>query len=1210
MHIKEVILDGFKSYGKRTVAGPFDEQFNAITGLNGSGKSNILDSICFVLGISKLSQVRCANLQGLVYKNGQAGVTKASVTIVFDNKKPGGPLGYDQHDQLTVTRQVVIGGRNKYLINGHVAQQKQVQDLFHSVQLNVNNPHFLIMQGRITKVLNMNPDEILGLIEEAAGTRMYEDRKNASQNRMAKKDDKVKEINRVLAEQITPQMEKLDSQRKHYQEWSSVNAETERIERFTVAFRFVENKEDMEAAEESLESCRSKIEKQKEGIQTTKNEMETNSTAIEEIIQKKESVAGEQLRELQEKESNISKLLVQENTQFQNKVKGLESDKKSLKDLEKQAKQLTKSVEQGASAIAKSNAHAESCRAVVTTEEENLAAAHRNLQALSAGLENGDEGEDKSMEQKLREAEALGAKANSEKKVGTKKLKMFKTQHLKAVQELKKEAKSGSKLDAELLKKKNEVESMQGDMVEMNFDETKEAELQEGVSTQEMKVSKLEEEYNNTASRLSSGLRFDYVTPGKSFDRKSVRGVVANLITVREPDASTSLEVAAGGKLYAVVVDTAENAKKVLTKGKLKRRVTIIPMDKMSSKRLQTQRMDAGTSMYPSKVRTAISLVGYPDELEGAMRHVFGSTLVCDTLDIAKKVTFHQSVKLRSVTLEGDSVDPSGTMSGGSRGRTAPVLTQLAAVASIRRDLCAAKQELDSLQQQLNEITSSRSAYEARAEKFDLAKHQLKLLQDRIGNSKRGMLQGKVDETQQNIVDCEEMLEKAEAMKKESAAEIKTLSTQLADLEKSREAKMKTAEALISKHKKKLQQAMTKLRASEAACEQVKLELEQMESETASLASRIESKAAELEIQRSKVTELQTAVMERKTEYENVASELRAQKEEMAKCEQEMKSLMKLQSRLEKRLDTYKTELKKTETKIARVEGDLQSWTGQQSQLIMEHPWIETEKQFFGARGTDYDFSGRDLKQTVAQLKKLRDQSAEMEKNINRKVMGMIQKAETEYQSLMKKRKMLENDRTKIEEVIGKLDNQKKEALEKTWEKVTVDFGSIFSTLLPGTNAKLHKVGACVVEGLEVKVAFSGVWKASLSELSGGQRSLVALSLILALLRFKPAPFYILDEVDAALDLSHTQNIGHMLKTHFKNSQFVVVSLKEGMFNNANVIFRTQFIDGMSTVRRTIPAGAADRESEEVERTSGGAKSGKRSRKGSAGRKALTTSNR
>ena len=142
---------------------------------------------------------------------------------------------------------------------------------------------------------------------------------------------------------------------------------------------------------------------------------------------------------------------------------------------------------------------------------------------------------------------------------------------------------------------------------------------------------------------------------------------------------------------------------------------------------------------------------------------------------------------------------------------------------------------------------------------------------------------------------------------------------------------------------------------------------------------------------------------------------------------------------------------------------------------------------------------------------------------------------------------------------------------EKTkQETVNKDFGSIFSTLLPGTKAKLQPPeGQDVLDGLEVKVAFGENWKESLSELSGGQRSLVALSLILSLLLFKPAPLYILDEVDAALDLSHTQNIGHMLKTHFKHSQFIVVSLKDGMFNNANVLFRTKFVDGMSTVGRT-----------------------------------------
>lgn len=157
----------------------------------------------------------------------------------------------------------------------------------------------------------------------------------------------------------------------------------------------------------------------------------------------------------------------------------------------------------------------------------------------------------------------------------------------------------------------------------------------------------------------------------------------------------------------------------------------------------------------------------------------------------------------------------------------------------------------------------------------------------------------------------------------------------------------------------------------------------------------------------------------------------------------------------------------------------------------------------------------------------------------------MIEKAEGEYTELLRKRKVVENDKKKIQAVIEELDVKKKSELERTWKKVNRDFGSIFSTLLPGATAKLEPPeGMEAWEGLEVKVAFGDVWKESLSELSGGQRSLLALSLILSLLLFKPAPMYILDEVDAALDLSHTQNIGNMLKTHFSQSQFIVVSLK------------------------------------------------------------------
>ncbi|KAK3092224.1 Structural maintenance of chromosomes protein 2, partial [Teratosphaeriaceae sp. CCFEE 6253] len=136
--------------------------------------SNILDAICFCLGIGRFELLRAnGGASDLIYKRGQAGITKASVTLVFDNSdKPKSPIGFEDYASISVTRQIVLqGGASKYLINGHRAQQQTVQNMFQSVHLNINNPNFLIMQGRITKVLNMKAAEILGMVEEAAGTR-------------------------------------------------------------------------------------------------------------------------------------------------------------------------------------------------------------------------------------------------------------------------------------------------------------------------------------------------------------------------------------------------------------------------------------------------------------------------------------------------------------------------------------------------------------------------------------------------------------------------------------------------------------------------------------------------------------------------------------------------------------------------------------------------------------------------------------------------------------------------------------------------------------------------------------------------------------------------------------------------------------------------------------------------------------------------------
>merc|ERR550537_1038078 len=292
-------------------------------------------------------------------------------------------------------------------------------------------------------------------------------------------------------------------------------------------------------------------------------------------------------------------------------------------------------------------------------------------------------------------------------------------------------------------------------------------------------------------------------------------------------------------------------------------------------------------------------------------------------------------------------------------------------------------------------------------------------------------------------------------------------------------------------------------------------------------------------------------------------------KGELRDLDESLSTLSKELADNKKMTEEKELEQRRLTHKLQQLEKEDKEAGGTVARMEQEFPWIEKDRAHFGKPGTDFDFEANNYPESKERFTKLTNQQSRLSKSINKKAMAMFEKAEQEYKDLLEKREIIMNDKKKIEHVIKDLDKKKIETLRKTWAKVNKDFGSIFSTLLPNTNAKLEApAGMSEVEGLEIKVAFNDIWKQSLTELSGGQRSLLALSLVLALLLFKPAPMYILDEIDSALDLSHTQNIGHMIRTHFPHSQFIVVSLKEGMFNHANVLFRTRFIDGTSTVTR------------------------------------------
>ena len=373
----------------------FDPHFNAITGLNGSGKSNILDSICFVLGITNLSQVRAGNLSELVYKQGQAGINKASVTVIFNNDDEScSPVGYEQCNEVTVTRQVLIGGKSKYLINGRVSPAGQVANLFHSVQLNVNNPHFLIMQGRITKVLNMKPNEILGMIEEAAGTRMYENKRVQAIKTIEKKQKKVDELNSVLNEEITPTLERLRGEKQHYLKWNLNKTKMEGLRRFVVASEYVKVQELLRKSEEKTDALELEVQKQEDILDKCKVEINNKEEEIEALTTQLAGKFGTELKEAKSIEEQLSKELVKATSAWQNSLTTVKQAKEDLiaaKALAKETKDIEEMKEHEVNEDTETIAHAQKDASEAQIEAERLTKEYQNMCA-GISSEEGDEG--------------------------------------------------------------------------------------------------------------------------------------------------------------------------------------------------------------------------------------------------------------------------------------------------------------------------------------------------------------------------------------------------------------------------------------------------------------------------------------------------------------------------------------------------------------------------------------------------------------------------------------------------------------------------------------------------------------------------------------------------------------------------------------------------------------------------------------------------
>ncbi|CEI69111.1 Structural maintenance of chromosomes protein 2 [Fusarium venenatum] len=1177
MRVIEVIIDGFKSYAVRTVISGWDESFNSITGLNGSGKSNILDAICFVLGITSMATVRAQNIQDLIYKRGQAGVTKASVTIVFDNRDTKkSPIGFEEYATISVTRQIVLGGTSKYLINGHRAQQQTVQNLFQSVQLNINSPNFLIMQGRITKVLNMKAVEILAMIEEAAGTRMFEDRRDKALKTMAKKETKLVELTELLKEEIEPKLEKLRTEKRAFLDFQQTQNDLERLTRVVVAYDYLRYQDSLSQSAADLEG---KKQRQRD-LEDSAARLKSEVSHLEEDMEKLRAQRDKELRKggkasaLEEAAKKHSNELVRLATILDLKKSSLAEEEEKKIAVEKTVSELEATLEDKTTAFENAKARYDAAKEDLEQQNKDAESKEELLQTLQTGVASKD-GQENGYQGQLQDAKNRATTAATEQEQAK-----IKIAHLeKRIREEEPRAEKAKVQNADLLRDldglKIQAQKLEKELGRLGFEPGQEEQMYKKESELQQTVRNLRQE-SDKLKRQVANTEFNYADPVPNFDRSKVKGLVAQLFTLDEgyTKAATALEICAGGRLYNVVVDNEVTGTQLLQRGKLRKRVTIIPLNKIAAFKASAQTIATAQNIAPNKVDLALSLVGYDDQVSAAMEFVFGNTLICADADTAKRVTFDPNVRMRSITLEGDAYDPSGTLSGGSSPNSSGVLVLLQKLNGLTRQLSEAESTLRELQARISNEKAKLDHARKIKQGLDLKSHEIKLAEEQIGGNSSSSIIQEVENMKSTIQELKESIAEAKTRQAKASADVKTIEKDMKDFDNNKDGKLVELQKALDKLRAGLGKNAAAVKTLQKELQGAQLDAEQAGSDLSAAREQLQEVEVAIKAQQKDIEDLNKQKADLTETHDTVQAQLDDERAKLHQFDNELRALDDAIRSKSARIAEESLEMQKLGHLLEKFHKEQQGAAEKVARLEREFDWIADEKDNFGRSGTPYDFKDHNIGECKATLHNLTERFQGMKKKINPKVMNMIDSVEKKEVSLKHMIKTVVRDKRKIEETIVSLDDYKKKALHETWEKVNGDFGNIFSELLPGGSfAKLDPPeGKTISDGLEVKVCLGKVWKQSLTELSGGQRSLVALSLIMALLQFKPAPMYILDEVDAALDLSHTQNIGRLIKTRFKGSQFIVVSLKDGMFQNANRIFRTRFSEGTSMVQALTPA--------------------------------------
>ena len=1174
MYLKSLEVHGFKSFANKMLF-EFHNGITAIVGPNGSGKSNVADAVRWVLGEQSARQLRGAKMEDVVFAGTQMrkplGYAYVAITISNEGHKLNVP-----YEEVKIARRVYRSGESEYLLNGASCRLKDVQELLFDTGIGKEG-YSIIGQGQIDRILSGKPEERRELFDEAAGIVKYKKRKAAAERNLEEEEQNLVRIEDILSE-LEKQVGPLQKQSEKAKEYLSYRDTLRNLDINLFLSEYDRIHDEIAETEQKQEIALKDLEDAKEEFEQAKEEYVALDTKLEslgrELEQRKEARSEKQVA-LNQSEGEINLLKEQINTVTQNKAHSLEqiASLKERIDAARKEEEMYAAQKETADhtlqELTQRQAEAEkSIQAkadkIVSLEEE---AGQCNKELLSYLNEN------TSVKTEQERIKTLLEQNNLEKAELTKKILENKTE--------------ASVLEETLNTEKNALEEINGkiEAIDASLTETRRC---LGLAQKDREALRQEhrdvqQQYHMENSRLQSlrNLTERYEGYGQSIKRvmeqkknnKGIVGVVADILSVRK-EYELAVETALGGSIQNIVTEDEQTAKAMIEFLKKNRfgRATFLPLTNIKAKPVN---LSGNILSEPGVVGMASGLVQSEEVFSNLVEYLLGRFVVVDTIDNASALARKYHYTMRIVTLEGELLNPGGSMSGGAF--------------RSNQNLLGRRREMEALEKQAEELNSRLSELTEEIEKKKVARQELlqemesgqkirqelsleqntttlnydRALKDMAKNKEnydlicleQGELMKRREKLEQEIERINEKVRSNESLEKEKEGRLAALNQALEEIRGEQEQMMQKNSEFLQEisaqgqSRQFIEENRSRIREALRTLEE-ELELAGQSGKDADL--QVQKKKEEIQEKQEKIVSIQEQIKELTERIE----EETARREGLS---------VRHKGFFEKReeLSARKSDLDKECFRLSNQKEKL----AEKMDSYTNYMWEQYELTYHAAKANKIEVS-YSVAQMRSEIAKLKSQMKALG-DVNINAIEQFQEVQDRYGLLSTQHSDLIEAANVLKGIIEELDTEMRRQFEEQFKDIRARFDKVFCELFGGGRGTLELTEEedILLAGIRIVAQPPGKKLQNMMQLSGGEKSLTAIALLFAIQNLKPSPFCLLDEIEAALDDSNVNRFAKYLHKLTKNTQFIVITHRRGTMAAADRLYGiTMQEKGVSTL--------------------------------------------